>query len=89
MTTPIEQARNLGPVTGAELRTIGIDTLEQLQSIGWEDAYLRLLERYPDRLHLMMCYALIGAVHEVDFRRIPAGEKALAKALNRELRRGG
>jgi hypothetical protein len=87
MQTPIEDARNLGPITGAELRSIGIDTLEKLRAVGWEQVYLRLIEAYPVRLHLILCYALIGAIHGVDLKLIPSDEKTLAKQLNKEIRR--
>lgn len=74
--TPIEKGRNLGPVIGGELRELGISTLEQLQQLGWPEAWLRLCMLRPDRNHLMCGYALAGAEMDLDISRLPAGVKA-------------
>src|SRR5690606_33138575 len=52
--TPIEAAKNLGLVSGAELRSVGIDTLEKLKDLGWEEAFSKLIELYPQRINLNM-----------------------------------
>jgi hypothetical protein len=86
MGTPIEQARNLGPTTGPELRACGISTLEDLQQVGWKEALLRVVELFPARAHLNMAYGLIGAIEDTDWREIDPTAKAEARELVRRMR---
>jgi hypothetical protein len=58
--TPIEQARNIGPLGASELRSIGNETVEDLRSVGWQEAFVQLFEAYPERLELNAATALIG-----------------------------
>jgi uncharacterized protein YdeI (YjbR/CyaY-like superfamily) len=84
--TPIEEGKNLGPVTSLELRSIGIETLEELKRLGWEQAFQKLVQLYPHRLHLNMVYALAGAVHELNWLKLDAEIKAECKMIYRELK---
>jgi len=81
VTTSIEKARNLGPVSAAEFRTLGIFSLEQIREMGWQEAFALWVEAYPERLNLNAAAALIGAVEDVDWRKIPPNEKAAARRL--------
>lgn len=86
--TPVEEGKNIGQVVGAELRSVGISTLENLQSVGWEDAFHRLTEMHPHRINANAVTALIGAVENTHRLKIDAGMKAEGLALVRELKRG-
>lgn len=86
MPTPIEKARNLAELTGAELRAVRVATLEDLQDLGWEEAFLRVVEMFPERLNLNMAAALIGAELGVDWRKIPVPAKDRARRLVERLR---
>ena len=77
--TPIDRARNLGPVSAGELAAVGIATREQLVELGWEEAFVRLVRAFPHRCNLNMCCALVGAVEDIDWRRIPPGLKSDAR----------
>lgn len=44
MANPISSIRNLGPATEAQFAKVGITTAEELQSLGANQAYLRLLQ---------------------------------------------
>lgn len=85
--TPIEQARALGPTVGAELRRIGISTKEELLEIGWQEAWVRLIERYPGRLNRNCAYGLAAAVLDIDWRQLPPGVKQEIATLAQQLRR--
>ncbi|MDX2175246.1 MAG: TfoX/Sxy family DNA transformation protein [Candidatus Sumerlaeia bacterium] len=85
--TPIEEARNLGPTTGAELRTVGIATLADLVEAGWEEALWRVCERFPERLHLTMACALIGAIEGCDWRAVTPERKAAARVALARMKR--
>jgi uncharacterized protein YdeI (YjbR/CyaY-like superfamily) len=84
--TSIEEAKNLGPLTGSEFRTLGIETVEQLKSLGWEKALLKWINHYPHRLHLMAGYAVIGAVHDQAYKKLDPEYKAEIKNFIKELK---
>lgn len=86
--TPIEEAKNLGLATGAELRSLGLDTVEKLKRMGWERALELWTQHFPQRLHLMGFYAIIGAVEEQSARKLDPDLKAEARALLRSLKSG-
>ena len=83
--TPIEVGKNLGPATGNELRSLGIDTVEKLKSMGWEKAFVRWIELYPYRLKVVAACVLIGAIEECKYHEIDPELKAEAKRLVLEL----
>lgn len=82
--TPIEEGKNLGPLTGAELRTIGIETVEQLKSLGWEKALSKWIQHYPHRLNMMAGYAVMGAVHDQTYKKLDREYKAEVKNFIKE-----
>jgi hypothetical protein len=84
--TPIEEAKNLGPMTGAEFRTLGIETVEQLKSLGWEKAFMMWINHYPHRLHTMAGYAVIGAVHDQAYKKLDPEYKAEIKSFIKDLK---
>ena len=83
----IEKALNIGPICSAELSSIGIDTLEKLQDLGWEEVFLRWVEAYPERINVNAATGLIGAEEEIDWRSVPPLKKAKARALVDRLRK--
>jgi hypothetical protein len=84
--TPIEQAMNVGPVVSEELRSLGIETLEQLRNLGWERAVTQWMFAYPRRLHPVAAYALIGAVQGCNITRVSPDHRQAAKALIKRLK---
>jgi Bacteriocin-protection, YdeI or OmpD-Associated/TfoX C-terminal domain len=84
--TPIEEAKNLGPATGSEFRSIGIETVEKLKSVGWEKAMSMWIGHYPHRIHLVAAYAVIGAVNDQSFRNLDPELKAEAKNFIKEFK---
>lgn len=85
--TPIEAAKNIGPVTGAELRNVGFDTLEKLKETGWEEAFEKVCEVYPHRINLNMLVGLIATIEDVDWRKLDPNLKAQARSYLREFKR--
>lgn len=84
---PIRDCRNLGPKTEAELNSIGIRTLRDLKSLGWEEVCLRYVFAFPKRLNLTLVCAIIGAISDEDWRRVPPEVKARAKEFVEALRK--
>ena len=78
--------RNLGPVSMEWLRTIGVETREELETLGAVEAYLRICDvGFKPSLNLL--WALQGAVLDVHWAQVPSDMKAGLKAdLEREKR---
>ena len=69
------------------MRRVGIATKEELIAVGWQEAWARLIERYPGRLNRNAAYGLAAAVLEMDWRELPVEVKAEVLALSQQFRR--
>ena len=58
----LERMRNLGPVSAARLRAVGIASPEDLRGVGAIEAYTRLKRAFPAGTRETTLYALHGAV---------------------------
>ena len=58
----LERMRNLGRVSAARLRAVGIATPEDLKRVGAIEAYVRLRRAFPAAIKVTALYALHGAV---------------------------
>ena len=85
---PLENARNIGPVSAAELDFIGIRTVAQMRDYGWEEVCVRWAEAFPSRIHVNAFLAVIGAIEDVDWRRVDPELRRQAVALARRLKGG-
>ena len=83
---PLEKARNLGPVSAAELESIGIRTLAQMRQYGWEEVCVRWAEAFPARINLNAFISVIGAIDDVDWRRVDPELRRQAQSLARRLK---
>ena len=84
--TPIEEAKNIGIITGSELRTLGIDTIEKLKILGWEKAFLKWVSHYPQRLHTVVGYVVMGAVYDQPCFKLDPELKAEVKNFIKEFK---
>ena len=71
VTTPINQAINIGPILSRELRQVGITTLEDLRAVGYLEAWRRVHSFNPDRDCGNSCLALAGAIADVRWMKLP------------------
>lgn len=85
--TPIELAKNIGPRRGMDLRSLGIETLEQLQKEGWEEIAIKAIELYPEICTPGFLKALAGAATEQNMKALDAGTKSTLKSLSSEVRK--
>ena len=85
--TPLIQGKNIGPVTAKEFERLGIYSVEQLQELGWREAFLLWAERFPSRINLNAFRSVIGAVYGLDYNQIPPEEVEEAVRTVQELRR--
>lgn len=77
----------LGPTCGPELAAIGIETVDDLRELGWEEACIRWSEAFPLRLNVNAFYGIVAAIEGVDWRTLDAGWKARIRALKTRLAR--
>ena len=77
----------MGPLTGAEIASLGIDTVERLVALGWEEVFVRWIEAHPERLNVNAAVGLVAAELGVSWLKLPAKEKALARAKVEAVRR--
>ncbi|MFO0584329.1 MAG: TfoX/Sxy family DNA transformation protein [Anaeromyxobacter sp.] len=83
---PAGKARPLlGPTCAPELASIGLETVEDLRELGWEEACIRWVEAFPLRLNVNAFYGVIAAVEGVDWRELDEGWKRRARALRDRL----
>lgn len=85
--TPIESARNIGPQRGMDLRSLGIETLEQLQNEGWEEIAIKAIELYPEICTLAFLKALAGAATDQRPNSLDAETRLAVQSLYSEVRR--
>lgn len=84
--TPIEAAKNIGPQRGLHLRSLGVETLEQLQSEGWEEIALKALELTPEICTPGFIRAIAGAATDQKSSSLDAATRMAVKSLISELR---
>ena len=77
---------NMGPVSTIWLRAIGVETLEDLRSMGIEEAFRRLIE-YGFTANALMLYAMEGARMGTHWNAISDARKAELRELARHIRK--
>ena len=91
----ISEMRNLGPACEKDLNAVGITRAEHVKQLGVEETFLRMLfgrvnqgrsAKYCNATYL---YAIYGAIHDIDWRKVPENKKAQFKAFTAELRTSG
>lgn len=66
--------KNLGPKSRAWLKTIGIESREELEALGAAEAYLRVRDAgFKPSLNLL--WALQGAILDITWNEIPESMK--------------
>ena len=79
MPTPVSSIRNLGPASEAAFARAGIASAEQLQALGADAAYLRLLHA-GERPHFIGYYVLVMALQGRPWNDCKGAEKAALRA---------
>jgi hypothetical protein len=80
---------NFGPVCTPELRAVGIDSEDAIRKLGWEEAYLRWVDRFPNRVNVNAAVAMLAAEQGISWLRVSPADKGRARALVKRLRRQG
>ena len=66
--------RNIGKEIEKKLKSVGIDSAEELTRIGSKDAFLRLKMRYAN-ICLVHLYTLQGAIDNIEYSQLPEETK--------------
>jgi len=82
----ITDLKNLGPSSEKLLKSVGINSGQQLLKLGWKKVFLKLVKKNPKNLHLILAKALIGAITNQEWFRINPTTEQEAKNLIHKLR---
>ncbi len=84
---PIEKMKNLGPITAAELCQLGIMSREDFLELGYRKVFLKWISVFPERIHLMAWYALVGAELDVHYLQVSEQYRDEGRNLIKEIRK--
>jgi DNA transformation protein len=73
--TPTDRAVNIGPVLSERLRSVGIDTLEQLKQLGSLNAWSMIADQTPGEECVHTLLALEGAIRATRWTAISQAER--------------
>jgi len=76
---------NMGPVSTIWLRAIGVETIEDLEKIGLEEAFRRLVE-YGFNVNALMLYGMEGALTGIHWNAIGDRRKAELRQLAKQIK---
>lgn len=91
--TPCKKLLNIGPVVSEELRSHGIDTLDELRKIGATETFTRvMLRRWHEGhrrgvFHAMYLQAIYGALHDANCIELDQPLRDHLRELARIIRR--
>ena len=74
MTSDLLKQPNIGKDTATKLILVGINTIEELQALGVEQAFIRLQTLYPGAC-INLLYALEGAIEGIQSSKLTDNKK--------------
>ncbi|MCI8941070.1 MAG: hypothetical protein HFH12_13975 [Dorea sp.] len=77
---------NIGKEMKKKLISVDIESSEELIETGAKDAFLKLKQKYPN-MCLVHLYALEGAIHDMEYNRLPEDTKKELKEFSDFLRK--
>ncbi|MCM1270564.1 MAG: TfoX/Sxy family protein [Ruminococcus flavefaciens] len=78
--------KNIGKEIERKLKTVGINSAEELKQIGSKNAFIRLKIHYPE-VCLVHLYTLQGAVDDIEYNRLSENTKHELKEFSDELKK--
>ncbi len=76
---------NIGKEMASKLKSVGINTAEELIEIGSKEAFFRLKTKYP-QVCLVHLYTLEGAIQNIEFNCLSDKTKADLKKFSDSLK---
>ncbi len=83
----ISDLMNLGPTSETHFTAAGIKTPTQFRKLGWQKTMKKLVDSNPKHRHSLYAYALIGALQNTMWSRIPEKDKAEARSFCASLKK--
>lgn len=77
--------KNIGTEMARKLRSVDINSAEELREVGSKAAFIRLKARYPDICSVFL-YVLQGAVENEDYNRLSDETKTDLKEFYKQFR---
>ncbi len=87
MSTPLHLVKNIGPVTLAEFEAMGIQTIEQIQKIGFERFCRKYVSFFPERLNANAFLGIICSIEGTVWTKATENQRAKAHSLVAEMRK--
>jgi DNA transformation protein and related proteins len=81
-----EPVKNLGPVSGGWLKTIGVETRADLEKMGIEAAFEGLVLQ-GFNVNALMLYAMEGALTDTNWNEVPDKRKAELRKIASEIKK--
>jgi DNA transformation protein and related proteins len=75
----VRELNNIGPQTATWLESIGVKTLEDIETLGVVEVYERLKLAYPEKVSLNAMWALQGAILDIPWNQLPESMKEKLK----------
>lgn len=82
----LKRVKNFGPVTCAEFESMGLTTLEQVKSLGFEEVCRKWVQFYPERLNANAFIGVICSIEDTVWTKATPQQRRMAHAMVRELR---
>ena len=79
--TALTDMLNIGKEMASKLKSVGIDSAEDLTEVGATEAFARLKAKYPN-VCLVHLYTLEGAIQNVEFNCLSEKTKASLKQFS-------
>lgn len=76
----LSSLKNIGKEMERKLKTIGINSAEELKEMGSKDAWFRLKLKYPE-ICLVHLYTLEGAINDIEYNQLSEEIKRDLKAF--------
>ena len=76
----LSSLKNIGKEIERKLKTIGINSAEELREIGSKDTWFRLKLKYPE-ICLVHLYTLEGAISDIEYNQLSEETKRDLKAF--------
>ncbi len=76
----LSSLKNIGKEIERKLKTIGINSAEELKEIGSKDAWFRLKLKYPE-ICLVHLYTLEGAINDIEYNQLSEEKRNDLKAF--------
>jgi DNA transformation protein len=71
----ISELRNIRSRSAHWLKSVGIETTDDLHEVGVVEAYRRVKEAYPQQVTLNLLYALQGGILDIEWNLLPENMK--------------